>query len=460
MTARSTIFALASAPGRAAIAVFRISGPNSGAVLEALTRRPRPKPRAAAFRRVFAPGADVAFDEGLALWMPGPATETGEDAAELQVHGGRAVAEAMAAALIAAGAVPAAPGEFSRRAFEAGKLDLTQAEGVADLVDAETEGQLAQAYRQLQGALGGAVEGWREALLQVIARVEVAVDFPDEGDVADAVGRGLAAETIARLDALDAEMTAYLADARRGERVRDGLRVAIVGAPNVGKSSLLNRLARREAAIVADLPGTTRDVVEVHLALGGQLVVLADTAGLRDAAAPDTSGHAAVEAEGVRRALARAEAADLRLGVVDAARPETLAAVRELLVEGDLLWVNKADLPAAADSTTFHVQQGVESLAGSATTGSGVDRLEDALAALAADLTAATEAPPLTRARHRLALERAALALGRARRRLADAPELAAEDLRLAARALGEITGRVDVEEILDRVFAGFCIGK
>jgi tRNA modification GTPase len=460
MTRRTTIFALASAPGRAAIAVFRISGPNAGAVLETVTRRPRPKPRAAALRRVWAPGAEVPFDEGLALWMPGPKTETGEDAAELQIHGGRAVAEAATNALLAAGAVPAAPGEFSRRAFEAGKLDLTQAEGVADLVDAETEAQLAQAWRQLQGALGQAVEGWREALLQIIARVEAAIDFPDEGDVAHAIGRGLAAETTARLDALDAEMTANLADAKRGERVRDGLRVAIIGAPNVGKSSLLNRLARREAAIVADLPGTTRDVVEVHLALAGQLLVLADTAGLRADAAAAEGGHAAIEAEGMRRALARAETADLRLGVVDAARPETLAAVAGLLAEGDLLWVNKADLPGAAESASFHVQQGVESLRGSAATGAGVDRLETALAARAAELTAATEAPPLTRARHRLALERASAALGRARPRLADAPELAAEDLRLCARALGEITGRVDVEEILDRVFADFCIGK
>jgi tRNA modification GTPase len=451
---RPTIFALSSAPGRAAVAVFRVSGPDAGAVLDAVTRRPRPNPRVGAFRRLHPPGADQPFDEALVLWLPGPATETGEDTVELQAHGGRAVAEAMTAALLAAGAVPAAPGEFTRRAFENGKLDLTQAEAVADLVDAETEGQRVQALRQLGGALGAAAAGWREALLDVIARVEVAVDFPDEGDVEDAVRGGLAAETIARLDRLAAEMSAHLADARRGQRVRDGLQVAIVGAPNVGKSSLLNRLAGRDAAIVTDIPGTTRDVVEVHLALAGQLVVLADTAGLAAA------GHApadAVEAEGMRRALARADAADLRIGVVDASRPETARAVAGLMRDGDLLWINKSDL---ADSGTFHVQQRIESLAGSATSGAGIDRLEAALAALAAALTGATEAPPLTRARHRLAVERAVEALARARPRMADAPELAAEDLRLAARALGQITGRVDVEEILDRVFAGFCIGK
>jgi tRNA modification GTPase len=228
----------------------------------------------------------------------------------------------------------------------------------------------------------------------------------------------------------------------------------------VGKSRLLNRIARREAAIVADLPGTTRDVVEVHLALAGQLVVLADTAGLRSDADPAAGGHAAIEAEGMRRALARAEAADLRLGVVDAKRPETLSEVTGLLRDGDLLWANKTDLVGAADPLSFHVQRGVAVLGGSAMIGTGMEQLEAALAERAAALTAATEAPPLTRARHRLAVERAVEALARARPRLADAPELAAEDLRLAARALGEITGRVDVEEILDRVFAGFCIGK
>jgi tRNA modification GTPase len=462
---RTTIFALSSAPGRAAVAVFRISGPGAGEVLERLTRKPPPKPRFAAFRRVHAPGDAEPFDEALVLWLPGPKSETGEDMAELQLHGGRAIAAAATAALLAAGAEPAKPGAFARRAFEAGKLDLTQAEAVADLVDAETEAQRRQAMRQLKGGLGATTERWREALIDVIARVEVAVDFPDEGDVQDAAARGLAAETAALLDQLAGEMAAQLADARRGQRVREGLRVVILGAPNVGKSSLLNRLARRDAAIVADAPGTTRDVVEVHLALEGQLVVLADTAGLAEAGrAPGD----AIEAEGVRRALARAEDADLRLGVVDAGRPETVGALAGRLLGGDLVWVNKTDVAVAAAAESmihtstqgFHVEPPIEVLAGSAASGAGIESLERALANRVAALAASTEAPPLTRARHRLAVERAHEALARARPRLADAPELAAEDLRLAARALGEITGRVDVEEILDRVFAGFCIGK
>jgi tRNA modification GTPase len=464
MTTRTTIFALSSAPGRAAVAVFRVSGPDAGGVLDALVS-PRPKPRTAAFRRVRAPGETEPFDEALVLWLPGPKTETGEDMAELQLHGGRAVAEAATSALIAAGAVPARPGAFARRAFEAGKLDLTQAEAIADLVDAETEGQRRQAMRQMQGGLGATYDRWRAALLDVIARVEVVIDFPDEGDVADAAGRGLATETVALLDRLAAEMDAHVADARRGERVRDGFQVAILGAPNVGKSSLLNRLARRDAAIVADAPGTTRDVIEVHLGLAGQLVVLADTAGLAEAG---RSPGDAIEAEGVRRALARAETADLRLGVVDAGRPETASALAGRLRGGDLVLINKTDsaAPAAAESMIhkqaqgFHVEPPIEVLAGSAATGAGLESLEAALAARVAALAGTAEAPPLTRARHRLAVERAREALARARPRLGDAAELAAEDLRLAARALGEITGRVDVEEILDRVFAGFCIGK
>ncbi len=487
---RPTIFALSSAPGRAAIAVFRVSGPAAGAVLDRLTFAPRPEPRRAAVRRVRAPGAEEPFDEGLVLWLPGPASETGEDMAELHLHGGRAVAEAATAALLAAGAEPAAPGAFARRAFEHGKLDLTQAEAIADLVDAETEGQRRQAMRQLDGALGATYDRWRGALLDVIARVEVAIDFPDEGDVEAALAGGLAAETGDRLDALAAEMAAHLGDAHRGERVREGLRVVILGAPNVGKSSLLNRLARRDAAIVADLPGTTRDVVEVHLSLAGQLVALADTAGLlrgisstpRDLAAPAStpasldmkggsslfSSHAAIEAEGVRRALARAADADVRLGVVDASRAETVPALVGLLRPGDLLWLNKTDLATAeavdaalADpSAAFHVEPSIELLAGSAATGAGLDALERALEARVAALAAVGDAAPLTRARHRLAVERAADALGRARRRPAPAPELAAEDLRLAVRALGRITGRVDVEDLLDVIFAEFCIGK
>jgi len=459
--ADDTIYALASAPGRAGVAVFRVSGPRAGTVLDALTGSDpaaRPAAREAVLRRIISPKTGAAFDQGLALWFPGPASFTGEDVVELHLHGGPAVAAAAAAALSAAGARPARPGEFSRRAFAAGKLDLTQAEAIADLVDAESEAQRAQALRQLDGALGAAVEVWRDQLLAAMALVEAEIDFPDEDDVPG----GVASRAEPAVDALLAALREHLDDQRRGERVRDGVRVAIIGAPNVGKSSLLNRLAGREAAIVADAPGTTRDVVEVHLALAGQLVVLADTAGLRDAGDE-------VEAEGVRRARAHASAADLRLGVVDAADPASISALDGLLQSGDLVWVNKTDRASALASAQelrarlagFHVERdAVDVRAGSALTGDGLDALETAIAGRVTDLSAASDSAPLTRARHRDAMARAVEALERGRARLRDGPELAGEDLRLAARALGEITGRVDVEDVLDRVFADFCIGK
>jgi len=283
-------------------------------------------------------------------------------------------------------------------------------------------------------------------------------DLPDE----DGVPGGVASRAGPAMDTLLAELNSYLDDEHRGERVRDGVRVAIIGAPNVGKSSLLNRLAGRDAAIVADTPGTTRDVVEVHLTLGGQLVVLADTAGLR------TAGNV-IEAEGVRRARARAEAADLRLGVVDATEPNSIVALDGLLRPGDLVWVNKTDRASALSSAQelrvrlggFHVEpDAIDLRAGSAMTGDGLDALESAIAQRVSDLSAVSESAPLTRARHRDAMARAVTCLERGRSRLLDGPELAGEDLRLAARALGEITGRVDVEDVLDRVFSEFCIGK
>ena len=462
MTTRETIFALASAPGRAGVAVIRLSGPDAGAILSALVGSP-PPPRVATLRTVRSEDGEP-IDQALVMWFPAPASFTGEDVAELHVHGGRAVLAAVSEALLAAGARPAGPGAFSRRAFEGGKLDLTQAEAIADLVDAETEAQRAQALRQLSGALGALTERWRSALIDLMARVEAEIDFPDEGDVADAAASGLALETMAGVDGLATEMTALLDDGRRGERVRDGLTVAIVGAPNVGKSTLLNRLAGHEAAIVADGPGTTRDVVEVHLTLAGQLVGFADTAGL-----PGEDGRSPadpIEAEGVRRALARAEVADLRLGVVDATRPETAAALTDRLRPGDLVWINKSDVMGSSAAARlaalegFHVEPEAQRLIGSAASGAGMSALTTALASHVERLAGASEAPALTRARHRLALTRARDALVRAGSRVTDAPELAGEDLRLAARALGEISGRVDVEDVLDRLFAGFCIGK
>ena len=437
-----TIVALASGAARAGVAVLRLSGPQAGAALEALTDRPPPPARQAARRAFCEPASGLSLDDGLALWFPGPASFTGENVAELHVHGGPAVVAAMIhACLEVPGVRPAEPGEFTRRAFENGKLDLAEAEGLADLVDAETEGQRRQALRQRRGALSALYEGWRGNLIEAAALMEAEIDFPDEdlpGALAQRAGPILAA--------LAADMGKHLDDSHRGERVRDGYRIAIIGPPNAGKSSLLNALAQREAAIVSEIPGTTRDVVEVRLVLAGYPVWIADTAGLREAAD-------SIEAEGVRRALERAEEADLRLGVVEGDLPLPANLAASLRPE-DLLIRAKADL-GLSGSPSAPRERRVSVL-----TGEGLAELEAALVAKVSAALSQEEAPALTRARHRRLVEEARAALERAIPALAVGPELAAEDVRLAASAIGRLTGRIDVEDLLDEIFSSFCIGK
>lgn len=414
-----------------------MSGPQAGSALAALAGG-LPAPRTARHVRLCDPESREEIDDGIALWFPGPHSVTGEDVAELQVHGSRAVLAALIAALGRLGLRLAEPGEFTRRAFLRGKFDLTQAEAIADLVSAETEAQLRQARRQLDGELGAIYRGWSRRLLRLLAHLEAAIDFPDE-DLPPAIEAEAGQET----NRIVAEIASHLADGRRGERLRDGIAVAIVGPPNAGKSSLLNRLARREAAITSPIAGTTRDVVEVAIDLAGYPVVLADTAGLRESA--DT-----IEQEGLRRALARAEAAELRLFVFDAAHPEDAAGAAAWPGRDTLLVANKIDMAPKAG-----LPEGA--FAVSALTGEGIATLIETLSGrIAADFDLA--APTLTRARHRAALEEARDAL----RRAIAAPllELRAEDLRLAWRSLGRITGQVDVEDLLDVIFADFCIGK
>ncbi len=432
-----SLFALASAPGRAAIAVWRLSGPDVADALAALTGLPPPPPRRAVLRLLIDPASGAPLDQALVLFMPGPASFTGEDSAELHTHGGRAVAEAMAAVLGRLdGFRVAEPGEFSRRAFLNGKLDLTQAEAIADLAAAETEAQRRQALAQAGGALATLHDGWRERLIRLRAHLEAAIEFPDD-DIGDPVA-GLA-EAVA---VLRTEIAAHLADSRRGERLRDGLTIAIIGAPNAGKSSLVNALARRDVAIVSPEAGTTRDAIEVHLDLGGYPVTLVDTAGLRLA-------EGAIEAEGIARARSRAAAADLVLALfaADAADDdETLTVVDERTIAV----ASKADLAAP--------ERDAGRLTISTRTGAGMDLLLTALTARVADLLADRGTPPPTRARHRDALTHCLRALDDAV--TAPLPELAAEELRRAADALGRIVGRVDVEEMLDSIFRDFCIGK
>lgn len=443
-----TIFALATAAGRAAVAVVRISGPRSHDMVTALCGRP-PAPRQAAVRKLRYEG--VVIDEALVLRFEGPASYTGEDSAEFHVHGGRAVVEALLKALAGLGARLAEPGEFTRRAFENGKLDLAQAEGVADLIDAETEAQRRQALGQVGGALSQRYDRWRDLLVQALAMLEAAVDFPDEDLPEEVAGRARPG-----LRQLSAELDAALSDVSRGRRVRDGFRIALVGSPNAGKSTLLNGLVERDAAIVTDVAGTTRDVIEVPLVLGGYKVLLADTAGLRE-----TSD--AIEAEGVRRAKAWAEDADLRLWVVDGFHVKQAERRPDAIRAGDWLILNKADIanPAALARAADHwAGQELSVLRLMGKSEEGAATLRNALASHVAEALSGAEFPAATRLRH---AERLAEAKGYLERALSDVGlevELAAEDVRLAARALEKISGRIDPEDVLGRVFSTFCIGK
>ena len=572
MTERPTIFALSSGRPPAAIAVIRISGSRAGDALKVLGVK-IPEPRKAALARIRDADNEI-IDEALALWFPAPNSETGEDTAELQLHGGRAV---IAGVLDALGRIeglrPAEAGEFTRRAFENGKLDLTAVEGLADLVFAETQGQRRQAFRQMKGLLGGRAETWRQQLIQALALVEARIDFSDEGDVPE----NLVQPALDMACELAGEIETALADGGRGERLREGLVVAIAGPPNAGKSTLLNLLARREVAIVSPHAGTTRDVIEVHLELAGLPVTLLDTAGIRETSDP-------VELEGVRRARERAQSADLVLWVTDAstpgaggpmaeqanapppkrrradaahdveadagpragsifadrgyrfgnagdlsvrvaagppprstAAPGFVAATADAalsppiwlirnkidLIQGDsiksehkiqrvrknehLVWSNKPlrfivnseltdrsedkvqtndPLPNIVNQRLTHKSELVSvdndrSFDLSATSGAGFDLLLGELARCAESFLAGAESALVTRARHRHALEETLAALRRAiGPETAGREDLLAEELRLAASALGRLTGRVDVEDILDVIFRDFCIGK
>jgi tRNA modification GTPase len=437
-----TIFALSTARGAAGLAVVRVSGPAASESLRSIAGVVPPA-RQVMLRRLRDPVSDETIDRGLVLFFAGPDSFTGEDVAEFHTHGSSAVVAGLLEALAALpGCRLAEPGEFTRRAFRNGKLDLTAAEGIADLIDAETPAQRRQALRQMDGAFAQLVEAWRQRLARLMAHLEAAIDFPEE-DLPPGLLDGLAGDVAT----LAAEIRHQLDDRRRGEILRDGVSVAIIGPPNSGKSSLLNALVGREAAIVSAIAGTTRDVIEARLDLGGYPVILADTAGLRESAD-------VIEAEGIRRARLRAEAADVTVLVLDAMAPEALSGFTGERDERCLLVWNKTDLSGA-------VPMDGRGLGLSVKTGQGLDAL---LAALSKKVAEVLSGPPaiVTRLRHRTALEECLEALERmfhVKHREAQ-PELVAEELRLGLRALGRITGKVDVEDLLDIVFREFCIGK
>jgi tRNA modification GTPase len=436
---RSTIYALSSGSGRSAIAVIRLSGEAVRDVLLALAGDVPPL-RRAVVRRLVDPATQELLDEGLVLFFPGPRSYTGEDMAEFHVHGGRAVLAGMLTAIAAQpGCRLAEPGEFTRRAMENGRLDLTRVEGIADLIEAETALQRRQALGQAGGQLAEAVKGWRDTLLDAMAELAADIDFADEDDVARHLRPGGLADALRQLEQ---HLAAALDDGRRGEVLRDGFQVVIAGPPNAGKSTLLNRIARRDVAIVTATPGTTRDLLEVHLDLEGIPVTLVDTAGVREAADE-------AEQIGVARGRARAEAADLVLWLSPWSEPAPLPSNLPSAV-AVLTKIDSAPKELALDG----------GLQVSALTGHG---LETVLATIRNRAAALLREPALvSRARHREALEAGLARIRTARTLLSDAgyPELVAEDLRLAARAMSRILGEVDVEDVLDRVFAGFCIGK
>lgn len=437
-----TIFALSSGRPPSAIALVRVSGPQAGKIVTALAGK-LPSPRMAT-RVLLRDIGQRPIDDAVVLWFPGPASATGEDVAEFHVHGGRAVLAALFAALSAFDDVrPAEPGEFTRRAFENGKLDLTEAEGLDDLIHADTDRQRRQALRQLKGLLGDRARDWRVRIIEASALIEAGIDFSDEGDVP----AELIAPALTKVKALLTEIDEVLAEQGRSERLRDGLVVAIAGPPNVGKSTLMNQLARREVAIVSPHAGTTRDVIEVQLDLDGYPVTVIDTAGIRETDDP-------VEQEGVRRARARAADADLVLWLTD---------VSPVAIQHDgtaPVWMvrNKIDLEAASRPLADASGQGAFQI--SASRGDGLPELIAALVGFVQNYFGDSEGGLIGRTRQRKLLQETAASLRRCVQVVGQGEELAAEELRLAAHSLGRLLGRVDVEDILDVIFREFCVGK
>jgi len=426
-----TIYALSSAPGRAGVSVLRVSGVEAGRVLSDITARALPQPRKASLRAILdADGAVI--DKPLVFWFPAPKSFTGEDCAEIHVHGSVAILEATASRLTELGLRQARPGEFTRRAVEHGKMDLTEAEGLADLIDARSEGQRIQALANMGGALRETYERWQGLILDALAQIEGEIDFADEADVPDSLSHA----AYPFLSQVSDEMSAALAESVRGRAVRDGLQVAIIGVPNAGKSTLLNAMVGRDVAITSPQAGTTRDIVEAQAIIAGLPVTFSDTAGLRESVD-------AIEAEGVRRARARAEEAHLVIHVVRGEMDELSA---------DIVFHNhEGAVPKRTDKA---------SVDGNALSGDGISDLLSLLESLILEQFAGLEAAALTRVRHVDCISSALSRVDLARDRLGSDPELSSEDLRNSLKNIEELAGRSDMEQVFDRIFSSFCIGK
>ena len=442
-----TIYALASARGQSGVAVIRVSGAKAFESLKKLSGGKKIEYRKATLCKLIRPVSRETLDNAIIIAFNAPHSYTGEDVVEYHVHGGRAIIDGVLMALSEQeNHRMAEAGEFTRRAFENGKIDLTKAEAVADLIHAETEFQKQQALRQMGGVLSDLYENWRKSIIKILAYVEAELEFPDEDLPVDIIEK-----IRPKIEELSREIDNHLNDNRRGERLRDGIHIAIIGAPNAGKSSLVNALARRDVAIVSDIAGTTRDIIEVHLDIGGYSVILSDTAGLR----PDQiggSGQDSIESEGIKRALKVAHKADIRVILYDATAQDLDSHSYELEKQDNTIAViNKTDKGVILQHPDNPIQISV-------TDNKGIDEFLDDLKNMITEMVGVTDAPSITRERHRTALTACRFSLERCL--MAELPELTAEDLRLAARDIGRITGKVDVEDLLDVVFRDFCIGK
>jgi tRNA modification GTPase len=441
--AEDTIFSLSSAPGQAGVSVYRISGPASAETIRQLSQKKCPKARFAALRRLYNVDSKP-IDEALVLWFPGPASFTGEDSAEFHTHGSPAVTQALSHTLLSLGLLQAEPGEFTRRAVQNGKLDLTEAEGLADLIDAQTEGQRVQALRQMGGGLKELYENWRETILDALAQIEGEIDFPDEADIPDNLSHG----AYTPLTEVMQDMQKARGDMGRGAAIRSGLDIAIIGAPNVGKSTLINALTRREIAITSPEAGTTRDIVEAQMVISGLPVTLSDTAGLRVT-------ENKIEAEGVRRAKKRAQDSEITIYVIRSGVSDYDGEIAKSLSVHDIIYVNaeNADFELDKETVTAVIIDDLLS-------GEGEKRLYEQLEKTISENFSVGQDVGLTRERHADCVRRAESAIERARSHLAFSPELAGDDLRTALRAIAELAGEADIEAVFDRIFSRFCVGK